>query len=93
MKVAISIPDSILGKQSAYRGGCGYAQSTYARALEAYISAYSGEEITKRVKQVSTRVSSKVDPAAGAAPLSKSCAARGGSPPRRELADGFRLGP
>lgn len=63
MKVAVSIPDPIFQEaERASRRMRVPRSQFYARALQAYVKEHSGEEITRRLNEVYSRVSSKLDP-------------------------------
>jgi hypothetical protein len=70
MKVAISIPDRIFEQAERVSKRLRVPRSQlYARALEAYVKEYSGEEITRRLNDLYSRLPSGLDPAAEAASL------------------------
>ena len=70
MKVAVSIPDPIFREAERISRRVRLPRSQfYARALEAYVRARSGEDITERLNEVYAKRSSKLDPAAEALSL------------------------
>lgn len=70
MKVAISIPDPVF--QAAERASRRMRVSRsqfYAKAVEAYVKAHSGDEVTEQLNRVYSRRSSRLDPLLEAASL------------------------
>jgi len=64
MKVAVSIPDPIFKEAERVSRRMRVPRSQlYARALEAYVKEYSGEDVTRRLNEVYAKVSSKLEPA------------------------------
>ena len=70
MKVAVSIPDPIFKEAERVSRRMRVRRSQlYARALEAYVKDHSGEEITQRLNDVYSKVTSKLEPASEAISL------------------------
>ena len=70
MKVAVSIPDPIFQEAERVSRRLRVPRSQfYARALVAYVRDQSGEELTRRLNEVYSKVSSKLDPATEATAL------------------------
>jgi hypothetical protein len=70
MKVAVSIPDPIFREAERISRRIRLPRSQFdAHALEAYVRARSGEDITERLNEVYAKTSAKIDPAAEALSL------------------------
>jgi len=68
MKVAISIPDRIFQAAERISKRLRISRSQlYAEAVEAYIQAQSGDEITARLNEVYSETSSRPEPEVEAA--------------------------
>ena len=63
MKVAVSIPDHVFraAERISKRKRVSRSQ-LYAQALEAYLEAESGDEITEQLNRVYSKISSAVEP-------------------------------
>ena len=70
MKVAISIPDPLFKAADRISKNIRMSRSRfYANAVEAFVKAHSGEEVTKRLNDVYSEHSSKAEPSWEAASL------------------------
>lgn len=64
MKVAISVPDPVFQAAERVSKRLRVSRSQlYARAVEAYVKEHSGEEITRRLNEVYSKMTSRLDPA------------------------------
>jgi metal-responsive CopG/Arc/MetJ family transcriptional regulator len=64
MKVAISIPDPVFDAAERISRQMRLSRSGfYAKAVEAYVRQHSGDEITRRLDEVYSEASSRLDPA------------------------------
>jgi len=63
MKTAISIPDPIFTAAEKMAAELDISRSElYAKAVAEFVSAYSGESITKKINEVLATDSSELDP-------------------------------
>ena len=63
MKTAVSIPDRVFRKAERAAKRLGYSRSRlYARAIEEFVEAHSGNEITEAYDRICAKVDTRLDP-------------------------------